>query len=1239
MSYMFSGCIKLNSINLSHFNTTKVKDMSYMFKKYDYHYFWRYFSKNDSMSSLDLSSFDTSSVTNMTGMFYGCYSLTSLNLSSFNTLNVQNMSNMFYACLSLTSLNLSNFITSNVKDMHGMFEMFDEIGHSEISSDLKILDISSFDTSKVTNMAYMFLGCLSLTSFNLSNFNTSKVENMRGMFKMSFLKKFYKIFYLISLDLSNFDTSKVRDMSYMFSEFETLSFLDLTGFDTSQVTNMEYMFSGCRSLTSLNLSIFNTSKVKDVTLMFCGCNSLEYLNLQNFHKNNISSYSYLFSSVPKNLVICYKNMSDNDLIFSQIIYDIKCYSIDCSDNWRLSYKKIVANNSYACIDNCNKDLKYKYEYNGMCYENCTSEYLDNNKCKCQLKECLECPKIALQYKLCTKCNYNYYPIEDDPNNIGEYIKCYNECPKGYFLDKNIYKKCYHSCNTCGKKGNNTYHYCLECNLNYTFKIQINNYLNCYTNCSYYYYFDSNDNYQCTINNSCPNEYNKLIPDKRQCIKNCENEILYKYEFENKCYNYKINISSTNLFVTNIDSGFKDNIVTTDEFRNFSLFSTTDNMDKNNILYESLIKNCEINENIGYICIIKYDINITNENDIYYYQDIIIENIEKRLIQGMYNFSIIDMGIDKIIKTESMTITLTNNFNQKNISNNKNNITSIDLDECISILKKFYNISNIYIKKTDVKQKFMKIPKIEYDFYSNLNISIHEIIKLNKSLCNNSSIFMYYPYEISESENIDEFNIQSSYYKDICYATTSDVGTDILLDDRKQEFIKKHKAVCQDECEFKAYNYYLKKIECKCKVTDSALSFANININETKLYENIKNVKYIANIDILICFDRLFSEKGFKNNIGFYTLTISLVFEMVSIILFYLKDIGMLNKIIDDFNFSFKNSGLKKNINKKNNNRYNRKIKNKKGNNPPKKEINCIKLKTNKSKNYRNHSENIKKLNLENLRKNNKNITSRINKKNFCKKSITITSTTKRSTDITNNKLNNIIEYREEELNDMEYILALKNDGRSYCQYYVSLLRTKYILIFSFYTKDYNSRIIKIFLLKLNFIIYFTITALFFNNSKMHHIYVTKGTLDLNYEIPKIIYSLLISLLINKPLRFLALSNDSLIKLKKFKSTTNNNVEKEKEKLKNNLSIKFILFFILSFVILLIFGFYLAMFCAVYKNTQYYLIKEKLIGFSISLVYPFGTYLIPGLFRIPALYNSKKKKEYVYKFSKFLQSFL
>ena len=61
-----------------------------------------------------------------------------------------------------------------------------------------------------------------------------------------------------------------------------------------------------------------------------------------------------------------------------------------------------------------------------------------------------------------------------------------------------------------------------------------------------------------------------------------------------------------------------------------------------------------------------------------------------------------------------------------------------------------------------------------------------------------------------------------------------------------------------------------------------------------------------------------------------------------------------------------------------------------------------------------------------------------------------------------------------------------------------------------------------------------------------------------------------------------------------------------------------------------------MFGAVYKNTQYQLIKDTLISFGLSLVYPFGINLIPGIFRIPALSNIKKNKNSLYKFSKFLQ---
>ena len=62
-----------------------------------------------------------------------------------------------------------------------------------------------------------------------------------------------------------------------------------------------------------------------------------------------------------------------------------------------------------------------------------------------------------------------------------------------------------------------------------------------------------------------------------------------------------------------------------------------------------------------------------------------------------------------------------------------------------------------------------------------------------------------------------------------------------------------------------------------------------------------------------------------------------------------------------------------------------------------------------------------------------------------------------------------------------------------------------------------------------------------------------------------------------------------------------------------------------------------MFCVIYKNTQIHLLKDSIIGLGFSLLFPFGIYLIPGIFRILALTNTKIRKEYLYNFSKFLQS--
>ena len=87
----------------------------------------------------------------------------------------------------------------------------------------------------------------------------------------------------------------------------------------------------------------------------------------------------------------------------------------------------------------------------------------------------------------------------------------------------------------------------------------------------------------------------------------------------------------------------------------------------------------------------------------------------------------------------------------------------------------------------------------------------------------------------------------------------------------------------------------------------------------------------------------------------------------------------------------------------------------------------------------------------------------------------------------------------------------------------------------------------------------------------------------------------------------------------------------------NLKCKFAFFFIISFVLLIFFWYYLGCFCAIYKNTQLHLLKDSVISFGFSLLYPFGYYLIPGLFRIPALY--KKDRKCLYNLSKLIQALL
>ena len=461
----------------------------------------------------------------------------------------------------------------------------------------------------------------------------------------------------------------------------------------------------------------------------------------------------------------------------------------------------------------------------------------------------------------------------------------------------------------------------------------------------------------------------------------------------------------------------------------------------------------------------------------------------------------------------MTITFTTTQNQKN--NINNNITTIELGECETLLKKYYNISDdelLYIKKIDVNQEGMKISKTEYDVYSKLSGA--SFINLNLSVCKNSKISLSVPIIITE--NIDILSSCSGYYNDICYTAKSDSGTDISLNDRKNEFIKGNKTVCQEGCIFVEYNYNTQKANCSCKVKGSSSSIANMNININKLYENLINTKNLMNFKLMICYKILFSKNGIIYNILFFSIIPIIIFHLLTIIIFYKFQKFLINEKINDISYGIQNLDLVKENDKKEIKKNKKKKKKKKKKKTIRKNTKIINQNIiNTINNIENNiqipalNDNYDKLKLEEIQnlpiKKRKTIVHKEEKKKKMKKKSSIISmineNIKNEEIIT--KCKKIMEYNDEEINTLDYELALKYDKRTYCQYYTSLLKTKHIFIYTFYNNnDYNSKIIKYDLFFINFAIFYTVNALFFNDDTMHKIYVDQGSYNFIYQYHK-----------------------------------------------------------------------------------------------------------------------------------------
>ena len=200
-----------------------------------------------------------------------------IDLTPFDSSKVTSTYDMFSNLYGTKEIDFSKFNTSNVTNMGRMFH----------KNSTPKLDLSNFDTRNVIYMNAMFMEAWGIEELNLSSFDTSNVWFMGNMFKNTHKLK--------NLDVHHFNTQKVKHMQYMFYGSGATS-LDLSHFDTSKVEDMSKMFAEMANITELDLSNFDTSNVKDMSRMFDHTAELRTLDLSNFNTSKVTDFSKMFAN-------------------------------------------------------------------------------------------------------------------------------------------------------------------------------------------------------------------------------------------------------------------------------------------------------------------------------------------------------------------------------------------------------------------------------------------------------------------------------------------------------------------------------------------------------------------------------------------------------------------------------------------------------------------------------------------------------------------------------------------------------------------------------------------------------------------------------------------------------------------------------------------------------------------------------------------------------------------------------
>jgi hypothetical protein len=208
-------------------------------------------------------------------------------------------------------------------------------------------------------------------------------------------------------------------------------------------------------------------------------------------------------------------------------------------------------------------------------------------------------------------------------------------------------------------------------------------------------------------------------------------------------------------------------------------------------------------------------------------------------------------------------------------------------------------------KSDIYNEDSKI-HVQYEIYNPYTL---DFIPLD--ICNEVKININIPVTLNETtesllkslsnSGYNLFNINDSFYHDICSTYTSENGTDIILKDRLKIFYDttRNTYLCQDGCEFIFYNETSKRSKCNCNIQKEPIitNIKDIIFDRKQLLNNflLTSLKF-SNFKVMKCYKLIFSLNGQIGNIGSYILASITFIIIILMICYYIKG----NKLLYEF---------------------------------------------------------------------------------------------------------------------------------------------------------------------------------------------------------------------------------------------------------------------------------------------------------------------------------------------------